>query len=187
MPSIFKPAAASILAPLAIVGAIVGAVMGALVAGPPPAAAAWEFRTDTLTVRDSDTGGGEILTSLHAWARSEDGNAVVEVTCSAGRQVFVTLDYVGFDTSAGTVRVLYQVDGLNPIVSRWQAVESPLDTLTAITTNPVYTAEMVRRLIAGDRLVLDVETLPRLRFDLVGSRAVLEPLLETCEEERPLR
>lgn len=179
MPPIFKPAAAAILAPLFAL---------ALVAGDPrPVAAAWEFRTDTMTVRDSDTGGGEILTSLHAWSRSDDGNAVVEVTCSAGRQVFVTLDYVGFDTSAGTVRVLYRVDALNPIASRWQVVESPLDTLTAISTNPVYTAEMVRRLIAGDRLVMDVETLPRLRFPLVGSRAVLEPLLETCEEERPLR
>lgn len=140
-----------------------------------------------MTVRDTEGGGGEILTSLHAWTRSEDGNAVLEVTCSASREVFVTLDYVGFDTTAGTVRLLYRVDALNPIASRWLVVDSPLDTLTAVTNNPVYTAEMARRLIAGDRLTVDVETLPRLRFSLIGSGAVLEPLLETCEEDRPLR
>lgn len=148
------------------------------------ASAEWRFRAETQEAQER---GADPLVSQHAWTRSTDGYGVLEVVCTAGGSLFITLDYLSFETRAGEVTVQVRVDESNPLINRWQVVESPMNTLTALSTNPVLVPEIVRRLTVGRQALVIVESLPRLFFDLAGSGPVLLPILEICDETTTLR
>lgn len=149
---------------------LVGLVL-ATVIGTESRAATWSLR--------APGGAGDGVPAVAAEAYSRSGEARLAVGCTGQGLLFSSLEYVGYETVASTLRVVYRVDGRNEIAARWP-VEPRDGTLLLYQSNDVYLQEFARRLMRGNWMRLEVEVLPPLTFSLDGSRDVIAAVLNRC-------
>ena len=104
--------------------------------------------------------------------------------CTAADLLYAGFEYVGHTTAADQLRVAYRVDNRGSIQGRWPTAPAT-GALRVYNTTPVYVDELVRRLRRGSTVVVDIELLPRLVFDLTGSEEAFLPVLRRCGGEPP--
>jgi hypothetical protein len=138
-----------------------------------PARAAWEV---------TETPGEEGGSTLAAEVFSQSGAGRLAVGCTPEDVLYVGIEYVGHVTAADELRVAYRVDGRGSIQGRWPT--APADgALRVYNTTGIYVDEMVRRLRRGRWLAVEIELLPRLRFDLMGSDDAISLIMQRCGGE----
>ena len=82
---------------------------------------------------------------------------------------------------ADSLTVRYRVDGRNPIDALWPR-EPAFNALLLYNSNETFVGEFGRRVAEGNWLVIDVEVLPTLRFNLRGSRDAVEAVATWCDD-----
>ena len=141
-----------------------------------PASAEW--RIDEQPAEEGDG------TALTAETYSRSGAARLEVGCTADDLLYAGVEYAGHLTGADQLRVAYRVDGRGSIEGPWPTAPAT-GALRVYTTTPIYVDELVRRLRRGATMMVDIELLPELSFDLIGSEETILTVLRRCGGEPP--
>ena len=146
------------------------ALTGAIVSTAGPARASdWRVIEEV-----GDTG---IATRAEAMALT--GDARLAVGCTGSGLLYVSLEYLGYESGAPSLTVGYRVDSRNAIVTRWPR-EDAFDALLLYNSNRTFVAELARRVARGSWLSVTVEVLPELRFSLNGSEGPVTTVTTLC-------
>lgn len=152
----------TVSAAVALTAAIIGAAA-------PAHASDW-----TVIEEVGDTG---ISTRAEAMAMS--GDARLAVGCTGSGLLYVSLEYLGYESGAPALTVGYRVDSRNAIVTRWPR-EDAFDALMLYNSNRTFVQELARRVARGRWLSVTVEVLPELRFSLSGSESPVTTVTALC-------
>ena len=157
-----------------VLRSLIPAATAALCCLPGAAGADW-------VVNERQTEDGATIVA-ETFARTGDARLVVG--CTAERLQYTSLEYLGYDSAADSLTVRYRVDGRNPIDALWPR-EPTFNALLLYNSNQTFVREFARRVAEGNWLVIDVEVLPTLRFNLRGSRDAVEAVAAWCDDAPP--
>ena len=122
---------------------------------------------------------GDTGISTRAEAMAVSGDARLAIGCTGSGLLYVSLEYLGYESGAPALTVGYRVDSRNNIVTRWPREDS-FDALLLYNSNRTFVQELARRVARGRWLSVTVEVLPELRFSLSGSESPVTTVAGLC-------
>jgi len=101
------------------------------------------------------------------------------VTHGVAANRIATISYGGFTTGSNELRVRYQLDGRPDITALWP-VDHTKPGIEVFNLDRRFVDALAAGVIEHSRLLVFVETLPVLTFDLAGSRVPVSRVRTAC-------